>query len=107
MMKLFAFKDRVNDADREFGRYHALDLYSILATTTEEEWKYSIELRDQYGAEPCVMEARRLVSKYFSALESLGMIRLRESLYYRRELQIDEFMSALEELFPAMVANSE
>jgi len=107
MMKLFAFRDRVDDADKEFGRYHALDLYSILATTTEEEWKYSVELRNQYGAEPCVMEAGCLVSKYFSGLESLGMIRLRESLYYRRELQIDEFMSALEELFPAMVKTSE
>jgi len=31
----------------------------------------------------------------------LGMIRLREGRYYRRELQLDEFMSALQELFPA------
>ena len=26
MMKLFAFKDRLDDANKEFGRYHALDL---------------------------------------------------------------------------------
>jgi hypothetical protein len=26
MMKLFAFRDRLDDADKEFGRYHALDL---------------------------------------------------------------------------------
>lgn len=32
MMKLFVFRDRLNDADKEFGRYHALDLYMILAT---------------------------------------------------------------------------
>jgi len=31
----------------------------------------------------------------------LGMIRLRESPYYRIELQLDDFMSALQELFPA------
>jgi len=107
MMKLFAFRDRLDDANKEFGRYHALDLYTILATTTEEEWKYALELRDQYGDEPYVMEARRLVSKYFSALDRLGMIRLKESPYYRPELQIDEFMSALEELFPATAGNSE
>jgi hypothetical protein len=35
MMKLFAFRDRLADADKEYGRYHALDLYTILATTTE------------------------------------------------------------------------
>ena len=47
------------------------------------------------------MEAGDLVSKYFSALNRLGMIRLRESRYYRPELQLDEFMSAVQELFPA------
>jgi len=108
MMKLFAFRDRLGDADKEFGRYHALDLYTILATTTEEEWGYGLELRDQYGDEPYVMEAGRLVSKYFSALDRLGMIRLRESSYYRPELQLDEFMLALQELVSATAeTNSE
>jgi len=101
MMKLFAFRDRLDDADKELGRYHALDLYTILATTTEEEWGYALELHDQQGDEPYVLEAGRLVSKHFSALDRLGMIRLRESPYYRPELQLDEFMSALKELFPA------
>lgn len=101
MMKLFAFKDRLNDDNKEFGRYHALDLYTILATTMEMEWKHALGFRDQQGDEPCVTEAGRLVSKHFSALDRLGMIRLRESHYYRPELQLDEFMSALKELFPA------
>jgi hypothetical protein len=101
MMKLFAFKDRVDDADKEFGRYHALDLYTILATTMEMEWKQALELRDKKGDELCIVEAGRLVTEHFSALDSLGMVRLRESLYYRVELQLDEFMSALKELFPA------
>jgi hypothetical protein len=101
MMKLFAFRDRFDDADKEFGRYHALDLYTILATTTEKEWKQALEFGNQQGDEPYIMEAGRLVSKHFSSLDRLGMIRLRESRYYRRELQLDEFMSALQELFPA------
>jgi len=100
MMKLFAFRDRLDDADKEFGRYHALDLYTILSTTTEEEWRYALKLRDQHGNQPYVLEAGRLVSKHFSVLDRLGMIRLRESAYYRPELQLDEFMSALQELFP-------
>ena len=103
MMKLFAFRDRLEDANKEFGRYHALDLYTILATTTEEEWIYALELRDQQGDQPYVMEAGRLVSEYFSALNRLGMIRLKESPYYRPTLQLDEFMSALQELFPSAV----
>ena len=103
MMKLFAFRDRLDDADKEFGRYHALDLYTIIATTTEEEWRYALELRGQQGDQPYVLQAGRLVSEHFSALDRLGMIRLRESPYYRPELQLDEFMSALPELFPATV----
>lgn len=100
MMKLFAFRDRLNDSNKEFGRYHALDIYTILATTTEAEWGYALELRDQYMKEPYVMEAGDLVVKYFSTLECLGMIRLRESRYYRPELQLIDFMSVLQELFP-------
>ena len=101
MMKLFAFKDRLDDADKEFGRYHALDMYTILATTMESEWNHALGFRDQYGDEPYIMEAGRLILKHFSAFDLLGMIRLRESPYYRPELQLDEFMSALQELFPA------
>ena len=101
MMKLFAFSDRLDDADKEFGRYHALDMYAILATTMENEWNKAIRFRDQYADEPYVMKAGSLVSRYFSALERPGMIRLRESPYYRAGLQLDEFISALREVFPA------
>ena len=100
MMKLFAFRDRLDDPDKEFGRYHALDLYTILATTTEEEWEYALQLRDQHNNEPFTIKAGHLVSDYFSAPERLGMIRLRESPYYRPELQLGKFMSVLQELFP-------
>lgn len=100
MMKLFAFRDRLDDKNKEFGRYHALDLYTILATTTESEWEYSLELKNQYGDHPYVLEAGCLVSEHFSALDRPGMIRLRESPYFRAELQLDDFMSALKEFFP-------
>jgi hypothetical protein len=101
MMKLFAFRDRLNDPNKEFGRYHALDLYAILETSTEEEWGYAFELRNQYEAHPYVLEAGSLVAEYFSARDRLGVVRLRESPYYRPEFQLNEFMSALQELFPA------
>jgi hypothetical protein len=100
MMKLFAFRDRHGDPNKEFGRYHALDLYTILATTTEEEWEYALQLRDQYKNEPPAKEAGKLVSAYFSSPERLGVIRMMESPYYRPELQNEDFMSALQEMFP-------
>ena len=65
------------------------------------EWRRAIQIRDQKGDDPYVVEAGRLVSVYFSGLNSLGIIRLRESRYYRAELQLDEFIPALKDLFPA------
>jgi hypothetical protein len=103
IMKLFAFRDRLKDFDKEFGRYHALDLYTIIATSGEEEWEYVLKLRDQQGHQPYALEAGRLVSEHFSTLDGLGMVRLRESPYYRSELQLNEFMSVLIELFPATI----
>lgn len=104
MMKLFAFRDRLDDADKEFGRYHALDLHTIVATTTEEEWRYALSLRDQHGNKPRVLEAGRIVAEFFCTPDRLGMIRLRESAYHRPEFQLEEFMPALQELFPTVAA---
>lgn len=100
MMKLFAFRDRLNDINKSYGQYHALDLYTILSVTTENEWRYALELRNQFKDVPCVIEAGDLVFQYFSSMERLGMVRLKESSYYRPELQLGDFMSAFQELFP-------
>lgn len=67
---------------------------------TEEEWEYALQLRDHYKNDPSAKEAGNLVSEYFSSLDRLGMIRLMESPYYRAELQKEDFISALQEMFP-------
>jgi len=77
-----------------------LGLYTILATTTEDAWGYALQLRDKYKDDPSAKEAGNLVSEYFSSQERIGMIRLLESPYYRPELQNEDFMSALQEMFP-------
>lgn len=99
LMKLFAFRDRLDDKNKEFGRYHALDLYTILATTTEPEWQLALELKALHKKDPIALEAGRLIGDYFANLEQPGVIRLRESPYFRPDLQVDDFMSALKELF--------
>lgn len=103
MMKLFAFRDRLDDSNKDFGRYHALDIYTILATTTEDEWRNSLELRDELEDQPPVIEAGNLVYKYFSATDRLGVIRLKESPYWRSDQELDEFIAALKELFPSTI----
>jgi len=99
MMKLFAFRDRFEDANKEFGRYHALDLYTILATMTEDEWRSALDLKTQHSGQPAVDEAAGLVYRYFSAIDRMGVVRLKESPYYRTDFQLAEFISAFQELF--------
>jgi len=99
-MKLFAFRDRVNDENKEFGRYHALDLYTIVATTTEAEWDAFPTFRERMYDEQCFKDASAIVNEYFSASNRLGLVRLRESRYYRAEMQLGDFIEILGETFP-------
>ena len=100
MMKLFAFRDRLNDPSKDNGSYHALDLYSVLAMTSEQEWEQALEMRKAHQSQQIMLEASQVVSQHFSSSERLGMLRLRESPYYRREFQLEEFSRAMCELFP-------
>jgi hypothetical protein len=101
MMKLFAFRDRRDDPEKDRGSYHALDLYAVLATTSEAEWRQAHELRTRYADTAEVIEAGRFVETYFSSKHALGTLRLQESPYYRPAFQLDEFRGALQELFPS------
>ena len=101
MMKLFAFRDRLkNEQDQEKAQYHALDVYSILATTTEKEWEQALALREEFQDHPLVIEAGQIAHEYFDRSEQMGLIRLQESRYYRDDFKLRQFSSALLELFP-------
>lgn len=103
MMKLFAFHDRLENINKDFGRYHAFDLFTIVATTIQDEWEHALKLRDSYRDNHYVVQAGDLVSRYFSSPNQLGLIRLKESPYYRDNLQVNDFISVLKELFPLRV----
>lgn len=99
MMKLFAFRDRLNDPSKDNGSYHALDLYSVMAMTSEQEWEQALIMRKTHQSQQLMFEASQIVVQYFSSSERLGMLRLRESPYYRPGFQLDEFSQAMRELF--------
>jgi hypothetical protein len=99
MMKLFAFKDRKDDYEKDYGRHHALDLYTIMATTTENEWNQAIKSRDKMRNTIQGKESAQIVTALFSDASLPGIIRIKENPYYRPEFQLNEFMSAIKELF--------
>ena len=65
MMKLFAFRDRKEDEDKDLGRHHALDLYTIVAMQVESEYQESLRLGNLYGKDDHVQAAREIIRKRF------------------------------------------
>ena len=98
-MKLFAFRDRRKDQDKELGRHHALDLYSLISLISETEWQECLEFSRRLKAGPVLVEAGKIVSENFSDEDQLGILRLREHAYFRPGFQLTEFISILKELF--------
>ena len=99
MMKLFAFRDRVDDEDKGFGSYHALDLYTVIASMSESEWEQALALCVRHSSDPIFKEAVMIVNQYFDTISSIGVIRIKESPYFRKELNLSAFMKALRDLF--------
>jgi hypothetical protein len=100
MMKLHAFDDRKDDADKDLGRHHALDLYTIAGMMTEEEYGRARELGAAQAENQHVQRARAIVREQFGSRTTLGVLRLREHSLFRDEFRLDDFMNVLAELFP-------
>lgn len=100
MMKLFALRDRASDPGKDYGRHHALDLYTVVAMMTEPEWNQALALQTAYATEPAVREASQIVTEYFASSTSQGTLRLRESPYFRPDFPVTDFCETLRSLFP-------
>lgn len=78
VMKLFALRDRLEDEEKDFGAYHAFDIYRIIAMMTEKEWNEAINLRENYRNAPKIIEAAEIVGELFVNVESMGVLRVRQ-----------------------------
>ena len=99
LMKLHAFKDRKDDGEKDFGRHHAMDCYTIVAMMTEEEFERAKAVLREERETAHVKKAQSIVSEDFATPTSAGTLRLREHKSFRPELQTEEFISILKELF--------
>lgn len=99
VMKLFAFRDRKDDPNKNLARHHALDLYRITAMLLESEYAMLEKCIAKHFADPIVRDAKRIVADYFSSIDSLGALRLSE---YRRQfpsLDIPRFIPEIVSIF--------
>lgn len=78
VMKLFALRDRLEDEEKDFGAYHAFDIYRVIAMMTEKEWNEAINLRENYRNAPKIIEAAQIASEIFADVEAIGVIRVRQ-----------------------------
>jgi hypothetical protein len=101
LMKLHAYRDQVNNPAKDNGAYHAMDVYAIVAMTTEQEWREAKQFQVKYVNVPEVQEASRIVNDLFKTTTSRGILAIRQSAYFRKEFEIDDFIMNLKELFPA------
>ena len=101
MMKLFAFRDRKMDEDKNLGRHHALDLYAIVAMQVESEYQESLRLGNLYVGDGHVETAREIIRSDFAEPTSIGVIRLREHPLFRPEFPVPDFLAVLSEIFHA------
>ncbi|HVS38880.1 MAG TPA: hypothetical protein VMS17_25205 [Gemmataceae bacterium] len=101
LMKLFALRDRKDDPDpkKDKGRHHALDLYAVVAMTTEPEYDFARKARIRYADNDKVREAGQIVRGDFAGPESIGVLRLREHVLYDPAMDLKTFLDVLHEIF--------
>ncbi len=99
VLKIFALRDRVNDVEKDNGRHHALDIFSVLSTMSEMEWDDAKKMKKQFLSNPVMEESSKIVGKLFNDIGSLGIMRIKESPYYRESFELESFISILKELF--------
>jgi hypothetical protein len=96
LMKLTAYRDRRNDADKDLGRHHALDVFRIVAMLTEQE-------RDQvqadvrhFAANAQVRSCVDLVRSDFAGSTAPGVLAMRAHTLWQNDQQLAAFLETLE-----------
>lgn len=80
VLKLFALRDQINDPEKNRGRHHAMDVYTTVALTTEEDWATAGDVRAGFRGSDVYTEARRIVADLFQSPPQLGVVRLKEAV---------------------------
>ena len=98
LMKLHAYSDRKDDANKDLGRHHALDAYTIVGMMTEVEYERAKRCGAADEGSEHLRRARVIVSGDFSSRSSPGILKLREHPLYRESFRLDDFMAVVREI---------
>lgn len=101
LMKIGALRDRLNDANKDEGRHHALDLYRIVAMLTESEDAHAQRMAVQHAHEPALVGAVGAARELFAPQAGLGRVRLQEHPLCPKDADLDWFANELLRLLSA------
>lgn len=95
LMKLTAYRDRRNDADKDMGRHHALDVFRIVAMLTEPEYVQVQAYLRQFVADAQVRSCVDLVRSDFGSSTAPGVLAMREHALWQNDQQLEVFLEAI------------
>jgi len=103
LMKLFAFRDRIVQADDDYGAYHAFDILQTIDSMNHEEWDQTPEFLDDPVATSTVTEAREIVRQLLSSPYADGSVRLIDYARSKQNVpitaqQLEHFVNELKDL---------
>ncbi|MCC7334672.1 MAG: nucleotidyl transferase AbiEii/AbiGii toxin family protein [Pirellulaceae bacterium] len=99
LMKLFAFRDRQADANKNLGQHHAIDIYRIVGLLTKDEDANVRQLASEFANHQHVQEAARIIHHDFLPADGIGRLRLMEHPLYSDQFDLKNFANELAALF--------
>jgi len=95
LMKLGALSDRSEDAEKDYGRHHALDLYRCVAMLTPAEDEAATRIRERQAGSDSLAAAQEQVETLFGEPDAVGLLRLREHELLPEGADIERFVEEL------------
>lgn len=104
ILKLHAFRDRINDASVDYGQHHAYDIFATITDMDESDWKNAEYHLGQNIDSGYIKSSQTIINTYFSQKDDFGIIRLKENKLYQRhkagyDSYIPDFIGDLKALF--------
>lgn len=96
LMKLTAYRDRRNDADKDLGRHHALDVFRIVAMLTERERDQVQANVRHFAANAQVRSCVDLVRSDFASPTASGVLAMRTHPLWQNDQQLAAFLETIE-----------
>jgi hypothetical protein len=98
LMKLTAYRDRRNDADKDLGRHHALDVFRIVAMLTEQERDQVQANVRHFAADTQVQSCVDVVRSDFAGPTAPGVLAMRAHLLWQNDQQLAAFLETLKKV---------